>query len=608
MLILKAEDLSVELDGNIIFEGANIEIRKGDHIALIGRNGIGKTTFINCLMGETGATRGTVHHTLKKDDWGIVLQNSLIDEHLTVRSFVQAGSKELYEAKEDMLRYENAIQQDPDNLDVLSLYSQALETYQELGGYEWEASVDKWLLQLGIPKALWDMPLTNLSGGQKTRAKLARVMQSEPECLLLDEPTNHLDLETIDWLADWLRAYKGTVLFISHERAFIDRVADFTFELTDTGTNKYQGGYSDYKRQKELEQKTLEAAYQKQQAEKKKLMEAVTNYRQWFQKAHNAASERDPFAKRKANKNMTRFKAKEAALERLEKQKVEKPKETANIKVDIEANAFDSRTLVRFENVSFHYEAQFDLFDSINFSIEKEDRIAVIGKNGTGKTTLLNLITGHLAPSKGEVFQHPQFRPGYFMQELEGLQNDSTILDQILGLPGMTESDARTILACFLFKRDTVYKKIKELSMGEKCRVAFVKLYFSNANLLVLDEPTNYLDIETRERIEDALAIYPGSVVTVSHDPYMLEKVANRVLSLDGGFYDYRGSYREWKGHTHRSNEEQLRINELERLKLMLSNLMTSEIHPEEEEGLGTEIKQIKNRIEQLEAQNTKRG
>ncbi len=600
MLVLKADEVSVERNGNLIFENANIEVFHGDKIALVGRNGIGKTTFIHSLMGTQAINKGSIHHGLKTEDWGIVLQHAEFDENMKIRSYVEKGNKELYQAKQALNLAEQKMNMHPDQMDVVNRYSETLQRYHDLDGYEWEASVDKWMLQLGLPKSVWNTPFVNLSGGQKTRAKLAKVMQREPDCLLLDEPTNHLDLETMDWLADWLSAYKGTVLFISHERAFIDRVADITYELSEGGTKKYQGGYTSYKRQKEHERQTMEATYQKQQAEKRALMEAVAHYKQWFQKAHNAASERDPFAKKKANKNMTRFKAKEAALERLEKQKVEKPKETSTIKVELESNALNSRTFVRFENASFHYDCQSDLFEGINFTIEKDDRIAVVGKNGTGKTTLLNLITGQLAPTRGKVHHHPQFRPGYFMQQLEGLQPDSTILDQILELPGMTESEARTILACFLFRKETVYKKVKDLSMGEKCRVAFVKLYFSNANLLVLDEPTNYLDIETRERIEDALSIYPGAVVTVSHDPYMLEKVANRVLSLDGGFYDYRGSYKEWKGHRQRTNEEQWTNNEINRLKLKLSNLMTSEVDPEHEKELNAKIKELTDQIHEI--------
>ncbi|WP_408008748.1 ribosomal protection-like ABC-F family protein [Pseudalkalibacillus sp. A8] len=606
MLVLKAENITVERDGKQIFEGASIEINDGDHIALIGRNGVGKTTLINCLLGKEKTTGGTINYPMKNEEWGIVEQDSLQDNPLTAREFVESGSSDLFHAKQLLEEYQQAIQETPDDMNVLSAYNDVLTNFLELGGYEWEVSVEMWLLKLGVMKEAWNQPITSLSGGQKTRAKLAKAMQQNPKGLVLDEPTNHLDVETIQWLAQWLRSFKGAILFISHERAFIDQVATITYELTPEGTKKYQGGYSQYLKQVEHERKSLETQYHKQQAEKRKLLEAVTQYKQWFQKSHSAASERDPFAKKKANKNMTRFKAKEAALERLESNQVKKPKDTPTLNVELEVGKFDSKTLLRIENAAFQYERDELLFNSLSFGIDHGDRIAVIGQNGTGKSTLLKLITGHLQPVSGNVIHHPQLKIGYFMQELEGLDLQRSILEQILKLPQMTQADARTILACFLFKGDQVFKKVKDLSMGEKCRVAFVKLYFSEANLLVLDEPTNYLDIETRERIEDALTVYSGSVVTVSHDPYMLEKIANRVFSLDNGFYEYKGTYKEWKNHVHLSKEEQRINNEIERLKLQLSNLIAQEIEPGNEKGtieLQQQIKDLKDQIHQLEAE-----
>ncbi|MGP4082978.1 ribosomal protection-like ABC-F family protein [Pseudalkalibacillus sp. R45] len=606
MLVLKADNVTVERNGKQIFKNASIEINDRDHIALIGRNGVGKTTFINCLLGKEKVSGGTIFHPMKSEEWGIVEQDSLLDYHVTTREFVESESSDLFHAKRILRRCEKAIQENPEDIDVLSDYSNVLQSYDELGGYEWETAVEKCMLQLRLPKEIWDQAITNLSGGQKTRARLARVMLRNPKGLILDEPTNHLDAETIQWLAEWLQSFRGAVLFISHERAFIDQVANITYELSPDGTKKYHGGYEEYKRSVEHERRTLETQYHKQQAEKRKLMEAVTQYKQWFQKSHSAASERDPFAKKKANKNMTRFKAKEAALERLENDQIEKPKDGPKINVELEVGTFNSKTLLRFNAAAFRYPQNDMLFDSLSFTIDRGDRIAVIGRNGTGKTTLLKLITRHLLPVSGNVIHHPQLKIGYFMQELEGLAPNKTILEQILDLPQMTQADARTILACFLFRGDHVFKKVKELSMGEKCRVAFVKLYFSEANLLVLDEPTNYLDIETRERIEDALAVYPGSVVTVSHDPYMLEKVTNRVFSLDNGFYEYKGSYKEWKHHVHLSKDEQQINNEIDLLNLQLSNLIAREVEPDNENNtleLNKQIKDLKKQITQLEAQ-----
>ncbi|WP_257347579.1 ribosomal protection-like ABC-F family protein [Pseudalkalibacillus decolorationis] len=604
MLFLKAENIAVEVNGNVLFENASIEVREGDHIALIGKNGIGKTTLINCLIGNQHITKGKIKNQLKPQEWGWMKQDATIHEQLTTREFVELENPILSRLKEQLKNAERMLSESPDDEKAMAVYNNCLQRYMDSNGFEWEAVVEKHLGQLGISAELWTISFENLSGGQKTRAKLARAMLNNPKILVLDEPTNHLDVESMEWLAEWINQFKGAVLFISHDRAFIDQVAGTTYELTENGTTKYDGGYSSYQLQKEHDQKTQLALYQKQESEKKKLLESISSYRQWFKKAHDAAGARDPFAKKKANKNMTRFKAKEMALERLENNRVDKPKESPKLNVELEGHGFSSRMMVTFSDVCFSFSKERQLFESISFSIERGDRIAVVGRNGSGKTTLLNLITGQLMPDEGKVLQHPRLRVGYFMQELEGLDPTLTVLDQVLELPSMTQSEARTILACFLFRGDAVYKRISDLSMGERCRVAFVKLYFSEANLLVLDEPTNYLDIETRERIEDALSLYPGAVVTVSHDPYMLGKVANRVVALsEGEFIDYRGSYSEWKSHRQIPNDEQQIQNEQERLQLQLANLLTEEISDDVDiqARYQERIKDLKARISELE-------
>ncbi|WLD93290.1 ribosomal protection-like ABC-F family protein [Alkalihalobacillus sp. AL-G] len=604
MLLLKAEDIAIEIKGNVLFENASIEVCEGDHIALIGKNGIGKTTLISCLLGIKPLTKGTIKNRIKPEEWGWMKQEDSPDENVTTREFVELENLKHFTAKKELAAAERQLNTNPDDERTISLYNNCLQRYLDVDGYEWETKVEKCLLQLKISSEHWSIPFESLSGGQKTRAKLARVLTNDPKILVLDEPTNHLDVESLEWLANWLSNYKGAILFISHDRSFIDEVAKITYELTEKGTTKYNGGYSDYRKQKELEQKTQLALYQKQETEKRKLLESISSYKQWFQKAHNAASERDPFAKKKANKNMTRSKAKEMALERLENNRVEKPKDGAKLNVELEGRDFSSRSMVTLSEVSFSFSNEWKLFDSVSFSIERGDRIAVVGRNGSGKTTLLNLLTGQLTPDHGRVAHHPKLRVGYFMQELEGLDPNFTVLDQVLALPSMTQSEARTILACFLFRGDSVYKKVDDLSMGEKCRVAFVKLYFSNANLLVLDEPTNYLDIGTRERIEDALSLYPGAVVTVSHDPYMLEKVANRVFLLgEGPFMDYRGSYADWKNHRRISSDEQRVQNEKERLQLQLTNLLTEEVSDDQklQNEYQLKLKDLNARIIELE-------
>ncbi|MEE6449092.1 ABC-F type ribosomal protection protein [Gottfriedia acidiceleris] len=598
MFIIKATNIEIELNGNTIFKNGNLDIKESERVALIGENGVGKSTFINALLGNIPLKKGMLQIHYSKDEIGWLLTDEENQEILLAREVIESFDQERYFIKKNLEKY----LLDLSNEENLAKYNESLSKYLELDGYDWETKIDQVLKKFQLPQELWNIPFSHLSGGQKTKVKLAKVMMKQPKLLILDEPTNHLDTESIKWLTEWLQNFKGSVLFISHERQFIDDVATVTVELTENGTFKYNGGYSTYKIQKEHERKTQQAQYEKQEAEKKKLIETINQYKQWFTSSHNAASERDPFAKKKAAKNALRFKSKEKDLDRLEKRKVEKPKEVKTISASFENESFSAKQMITIEGVNFSYDEK-SLFNQVDFILNREDRLAVIGKNGSGKSTFLKLLTGLLIPNNGSVRHNPQLKIGYFMQELEALNEDSTILNEILSLPNMTETEARTILACFLFRREDVYKNIAQLSMGEKCRVAFVKLYFSDANLLVLDEPTNYLDIHTRERIEEALAAYPGAVVVVSHDPYLLKKVSNRVIHIENGnLYEFKGSFAEWNGRQNISNDRQTLLNERIKIQLEIAAMNAEEKDTDEEKKV--QISQIVKLQKELDGIN----
>jgi ATPase subunit of ABC transporter with duplicated ATPase domains len=601
MLVLKTEQLSIELNGNKIFENANIEISEGERVVLLGANGVGKTSFIKSILGTIPLSKGSIKYGIDENDIGwVVDEGTIVDPTIT---YIEKGNVECFKLKQNLIELAKQMEKYSTDEKIINLYNESLNQYLDLNGYEWEANIELMLNQFHVPKSVWCVPFSHLSGGQKTRVKLIKAMLKKPKLLVLDEPTNHLDSESIDWLANWLNQYKGSVLFISHERSFIDKVAHSTIEFTESGTKKYQGGYSSYKTQKEHENKTLNLQLEKQSKERKKLIEMIQSFKQWFHQADRSASVRDPYAQKKATKHISRIKSKEKALQKSESNRIEKPKEDKKISALFMNEPFLSRTMVKVENVTFQYENAYDLFKDVSLHVNRQDRIAVVGRNGTGKTTFLKLLCGQIKPTKGSIVHNPQLKIGYFMQELEGLSNNKTILSEIIGLPEMTESRARTILGCFLFYGDDVYKKISDLSMGERCRIAFVKLYFSDANLLVLDEPTNYLDIISREQIEEALAVYPGAIVIVSHDPYLLRKISNRVFKIEkGDIVDYKGSYKEWETYKYVKSNKQILENKKMLLQLELVNLMNAEnvISKDEEQLQFQKIREVQTMLNDI--------
>ncbi|ASN07214.1 ribosomal protection-like ABC-F family protein [Virgibacillus necropolis] len=598
MFLFKAKGLQKDWNGETLFENIDLELKKGEHLALFGRNGVGKTTLLNGLLGRISFDTGTVQRFISLDRWGMLEQDPLIDSEITTFEFVQSGDKERIRLKKELEILQQQI--NDEDAERLERYNTVYGKFLAADGYNLESDVEKCLKEVNLLERTWQTNFSQLSGGEKTRAQLARILMQKPECIIMDEPTNHLDQATIEWLESWMQSYTGAVLYVSHDRYFLDKTAHALYELTSGSSERFVGGYSEYRKQKELEQRTQEALYQKQKQKRAALEQTIRNYQKWFQQAHNAAGQ-DDFARSKAKKNVSRFKAKEKELERLEKQRVDRPRETNQLNVKLEGSTFSAKRLVHLEKISFGFKDEKPLFINRTMSVCRGDKLAVIGANGTGKSTLLKLITGNLVPDKGEVRLNPQTKIGYFAQELDNLDENKTLLDSMLELPDMTQTEARTILGCFLFSRDDVFKKIKNLSMGEKCRVAFLNLYYSNANLLVLDEPANFLDVATKEVIEEVLWGYPGALIVVSHDRFFVGEIAKRVIQLgDNQWVDYQGSYEEFiedfsKGKS--NNETDVKELELRLTQLMVKEEVKSE---DEQSKILEEIREIKQKLADL--------
>ncbi|MFD2670161.1 ribosomal protection-like ABC-F family protein [Marinicrinis sediminis] len=535
MYAIQGQSLQIDIEGMECLKQVQIEVKEGEKVALIGRNGVGKTTLLQVLLGRRAAEEGYVHRAVPLEEWGSVEQHWTAMEQQTVLDAVKNARPELKLLQQQLNDWQNG----------MDGYIDRQQQYMELGGYDWELAVEKALVQVGLTSDHWNRKLAQLSGGQKTKVQLATLLVRKPKVMIMDEPTNHLDQETVEWLQDWMKRYEGTILYVSHDRALIEATADAVIELTREGTNRTEGGYTKYLAQKEAARKRQAALYKQQQGERQQLLDSIRRYQQWFQSAEANAGRNSEvritksYYAAKAKKNVARFHAKQKELERLEHKRVEKPQEHAEIQVRWKDEELKSKALIRMEDMSFAYpQAEPDaprLLQGVHLTITPQDRLAITGPNGSGKSTLLKLMTGELSPTTGKVIRHPRCQIGYFSQELERLDPEETLLDSLLKLPNMTQTEARTILGCFLFPRDAVYKQIGDLSMGEKCRAAFLRLYYSGAHLLVLDEPTNYLDMETRERMETAFSSFPGAVVFVTHDRYMRDKLGKRRVQIENG-------------------------------------------------------------------------
>ncbi|MFC4559238.1 ribosomal protection-like ABC-F family protein [Virgibacillus kekensis] len=594
MHILKAQNLRKEINGETLFENISLEVNEGEHIALYGRNGIGKTTLLKGLSGKELFDDGDIHRVIPGHEWGWLDQSPAVDGDHSAKDFVLGFFADWFTAKKAMDRALADLQGEAG----MAAYEKAFARFTELGGYELEVTAETTLSRLGLNAGIWSQPFHSLSGGQKTKVQLAGVLLKEPKMIIMDEPTNHLDKETIEWLEEWIRQYHGALLYVSHDRYFLDKTADAIYELTREGCTRYTGGYSDYKEQKEVEARTQERNYRKYVKKKKELKETIRRYEQWFHKAHGAAGT-DDFLRAKAKKNISRYKAKESELARLENEGAKKPAKDKRINMSLDAGGFSARTLVRVDGLNFSFQEE-KLFCDLNFTVDREDRIAIIGPNGAGKSTLLKLLIGDLVPDEGAVQLNPQTRIGYFDQELGVLNKGKTLLESLLSLPDMTQTEARTILGSFLFRRDAVHKRIGELSMGEKCRAAFIKLYFSEANLLVLDEPTNFLDVDTRETVEDVIQSYPGAMIAVSHDRYFVKKFANRIIFLNGDkVVDYRGSYDDFVEHLEKRVDTagQEWKNEREQLEIRLAELLGLDGEIGNKEAYWKEVREIKRKL-----------
>lgn len=531
MTICSVNNVMKSFGGNIIFENISLEIKNGERVGLVGRNGSGKTTIFGLLTGKESLDAGAIH--MKKGTRiGHVAQIPKFDEVMTVYDVLSSAFKVEKELEKEMHALEKnmAVEQEQSALEkLMERYGVIQEKFAFLGGYEIEANIMKVANGLQVTD-LFSRVFTELSGGEQTKVSLAYMLLQKPDLLLLDEPTNHLDLFAVEWLEQFLKEYTGTVIVISHDRYFLDEVVTKIFDLEDGEIHVYHTNYSQFVEEKEERLLQEFQAYQEQQKKIKKMKEAIKRLREW---ANQANPPNEGLHKRARNM--------ERALERIEKLK--RPiLERKQMGLQFEGQERSGKDVVVMKEVSKGFAGR-PLFEQANLHVRFQERAAIVGRNGTGKTTLLKLLLEEINPDVGEIRIGSSVKIGYLSQHTYG-NVKSNVLEAFREYVAVTEGEARHILAKFLFYGPAVFKKVTQLSGGEKMRLRLAQLMYQDINFLILDEPTNHLDIESREVLEEALEQYNGTILAVSHDRYFLNKLFEKTYWIDEcKLFEFAGNY-----------------------------------------------------------------
>ncbi|MDE0484789.1 MAG: ABC-F family ATP-binding cassette domain-containing protein [Candidatus Poribacteria bacterium] len=511
MSLINLQHVTKLYDPDLILDDISATIVHGDRIGLIGRNGSGKTTLLKIIGGTLTDFKGDV--VLASGlRIGYLSQEPDLERDCTLRQEMLTVFEERLALEDKMLMLAEEMETQ-ETSHLLQQYARIHERHERLGGYDYEHRINRVLGGLGFSEQDFNLPVRVLSGGQKSRATLAKLLLEEPDLLLLDEPTNHLDINGIEWLENYLNTeYKGAVLVVSHDRYFLDKVVRKVWELDEHKINICRGNYSKSCEMKAIERLVGERAFKEQQM-------FIANEEKFIER--NIAGQRTREAQGRRKR-----------LERLEK--VEKPKSDApTLKLNFTPGTREGDDILRCQGVSKQFGDKV-LFTDLNFEVYRGDIIGIFGPNGTGKTTFFRMILGEEQPTQGNLWVGPNLKLGYYTQELEGLNLDKEIIEEIWGLcPQLTQTEVRSYLAKLLFRGNDVFKQIGNLSGGEQSRVQLAKLLLKNANVLLLDEPTNHLDIPAREALEKALAEYPATMFIISHDRYLLNSLATKLLIFD---------------------------------------------------------------------------
>lgn len=530
MIILSCNNVNKSFGVETILENISFTVNEGDKIGIIGVNGTGKTTLFKIISGIYSCDSGDIY-TSKDCEIGYLEQNTNFYSENTIFNEVVEVFRNLIDLEDELRTLEQKISDKSNDNEaelnrLMDSYARKLEFFQESNGYGYKSEVRGVLKGLGFSDEDMEKPIKILSGGEKTRVLLAKLLLKKPTLLLLDEPTNHLDAEALEWLELFLKQYRGTVILISHDRYFLDQSVNRIFEIHNKKLKAYNGNYSDFIVKSEIEKEIEKKKYENQQREIKKQEESIERLKAYGREKH-----------------LKRARSKEKALNKIEV--LDRPdgeRKKANIKFIPSVESGNDVLQVRDLEMGFEDRT---LFKNLNLDIYRGEKVALIGPNGAGKSTLFKIIMDEIKPLAGDVKFGTSVNISYFHQEQKTLNLENTIIDEIWDSnTHLTQTEIRTMLGAFLFSDEDVFKNISSLSGGERARVAILKLILSKANFLLLDEPTNHLDIDSKEVLETAIKNYTGTVFTISHDRYFLNKIADKIVVLsEDGITEYLGNY-----------------------------------------------------------------
>jgi len=531
MIVLSCKDIHKSYGIDVILDKITFSINEGEKIGFIGANGAGKSTLFKILTSQLDYDNGELFIDKNKrigylsQDLTLCSNNTIYEETLLVFHNLLSLEDSLKDLESKMNEPYDASKEEYHNK-IIKEYSLTYDLYNNRGGYTYKAEISRVLRGLGFIEEDYNKPINILSGGQKTRVALCKLLLKNPDVLLLDEPTNHLDLDAIEWLEDYLKSYKGTMFIISHDRFFLDTISNKTFELLNGHVDCYNGNYTTFIDLKKINYGIQLKAYNLQQLEIKRQEDIITKYRSFNREKSVRAAE-----------------SRQKSLDKMERIDVpdKDPRET---RINFETEIKSGNDVLHIEDLSKSFGDNL-LFQNLNLDMKRSDKVALIGENGRGKTTLFNIIMDKIISDTGIKILGKNIFLGYYDQEQSNLNEEKTIIDEVWDeFPKLTTTELRTALAAFLFIGEDVFKSISTLSGGERCRINLLKIMLSKSNFLLLDEPTNHLDIMSREALEDSILGYDGTVIVISHDRYFLNKVITKILELtQDGLKEYLGNY-----------------------------------------------------------------